>query len=118
MNSSSPWAAHSSSKTYQSSIVSGVSCGCVTPSCGFVFTLVFHTDYCLLLVLLLLQLPPGGGQFHEDLIVRQVMRRVVQALVMEESLLLLEGTDKATRLLQQAGKGRKGQPGSKPWALW
>jgi hypothetical protein len=63
------------------------------------------------------QLPSGGGQFHEDLVVRQVMRRVVQALVVEESLLLLEGTDKATRMMQ-SGKGRKGRAGDKPWALW
>lgn len=63
------------------------------------------------------QLPAGGGVFREDLVVRQVMRQVVQALVVEESLLLLEGTDKATRMMQ-GGKGRKGQAGDKPWALW
>lgn len=69
------------------------------------------------------QLPPGGGQFQEDLIVRQVMRRVVQHLVMEESLLLLEGTDKAHKmlLLGEAGRGgKKGPAGhnNNPWVLW
>jgi hypothetical protein len=64
------------------------------------------------------QLPPGGGKFQEDLVVRQVLRRVVQALVREESLLLLEGTDRASRMLQEAGRARKGGPGDKPWPLW
>lgn len=36
---------------------------------------------------------------------------------MEESLLLLEGTNKATRMMEES-KGRKGQAGTKPWALW
>lgn len=37
---------------------------------------------------------------------------------MEESLLLLEGTDKASRMMQEGKGGRKGQAGDKPWALW
>jgi hypothetical protein len=50
--------------------------------------------------------------------VRQVLRRVVQALVREESLLLLEGTDKASRMMQESGRGRKGPAGDKPWPRW
>jgi hypothetical protein len=43
---------------------------------------------------------------------------LLTALVMEESLLLLEGTDKATRMMQESKGGRKGPAGAKPWALW
>jgi hypothetical protein len=68
------------------------------------------------------QLPPGGGKYSEDLIVRQVMRRVVSHLVMEESLLLLEGTQQGKRALEEAqgpgGRGRKRGGGANPWALW
>lgn len=62
------------------------------------------------------QLPAGGGAFQDDLIVRQVMRRLVSHLVMEESLLLLEGVEHGKRALEEAGRSSK--PGSKNWALW
>lgn len=62
-------------------------------------------------------LPAGGGAFHEDLIVRQAMRRVVGHLVMEESLLLLEGVEQGKRALEADGKiSKSGSRNS--WALW
>lgn len=63
-----------------------------------------------------MQLPPGGGSFHDELIVRQVMRRLVGHLVMEESLLLLEGMEHGTKQLEATGRFSK--PGGKHWALW
>lgn len=44
------------------------------------------------------------------------MRRVVSALVMEVSLLLLEGVDQGRRTLEEAGRTSKAN--SKKWALW
>ncbi|KAF6266542.1 hypothetical protein COO60DRAFT_2821 [Scenedesmus sp. NREL 46B-D3] len=61
-------------------------------------------------------LPPGGGQFQDELIVRQVMRRLVGRLVVGEALLLLEGVEVGRRALEAAG--RASGPGSKHWALW
>lgn len=62
-------------------------------------------------------LPPGGGEFHESLVVRQVMRRLVGTLVMEESLLLLEGSCQGQRVLERTGRGVGGQH-KHWWALW
>jgi hypothetical protein len=63
------------------------------------------------------QLPAGGGYFNEDLIVRQLLRRVVAALVAEEALLLLEGAHLGVTALG-TGHGRDGSGGGKAWALW
>lgn len=63
-----------------------------------------------------LQLPPGGGAWHDDLIVRGVLRRVVNTLVMGESLLLLEGVNQGRQALEAAG--RLHQDSSRKWALW
>jgi hypothetical protein len=65
---------------------------------------------------LCLQLPPGGGAWQDELVVRQVMRRLVGHLVVEEALLLLEGVALGRRALE--GEGRADKPGSKHWALW
>jgi hypothetical protein len=63
-----------------------------------------------------LQLPPGGGSWQDELVVRQVMRRLVGQLVVEEALLLLEGVDAGRRTLEAQGGGSK--PGGKHWAAW
>ncbi|KAF8072991.1 hypothetical protein HT031_000651 [Scenedesmus sp. PABB004] len=61
-------------------------------------------------------LPAGGGRWSEELIVRQVMRRVTSQLVMEEALLLLEGVEQGKRALEAQGKAQpRGRGG---WALW
>ncbi|WIA09168.1 hypothetical protein OEZ85_008579 [Tetradesmus obliquus] len=61
-------------------------------------------------------LPPGNGSFQDDLVVRQVLRRLVGTLVVEEALLLLEGVDAGRRALEEGGGAAK--PASKHWALW
>jgi hypothetical protein len=63
------------------------------------------------------QLPPGGGAWQDELVVRQVMRRLVGTLVVQEALLLLEGVALGRRALEAAGGGAD-KPGSKHWALW
>lgn len=49
-----------------------------------------------------------------------MMRRLVAHLVMEESLLLLEGTEQGKRTLEAEGRGpgSKGGRGARKWALW
>jgi hypothetical protein len=61
-------------------------------------------------------LPPGGGVWQDELVVRGVLRRIVSALVMEETLLLLEGVDQGSRALEAAGRTHKDS--SKKWPLW
>jgi hypothetical protein len=63
-----------------------------------------------------LQLPPDGGSWHDELVVRQVMRRLVGQLVVEEALLLLEGVEVGRQALEAEGRGSK--PSSNHWALW